>query len=201
MKKKLMTVLALVLVIALSVAGTYAYLTSTAKVENTFTVGNVSITMDEAKVNADGTPVADAARVTANEYKLMPGHSYTKDPTVHVTAGSEACYVFVKVNNGIAAYEATDATTIANQIAANGWTALTVEGTPVENVYYKTVPAPGTTDTDLAVFGSFKIADSANTIDGWDNANNAAITVTACAVQADGFNTAADAYAAATFTA
>ena len=40
MKKKLMTVLALVLVIAMSVAGTYAYLTSADKVVNTFTVGD-----------------------------------------------------------------------------------------------------------------------------------------------------------------
>lgn len=196
MKKKLMTVLALVLVVALSVAGTYAYLTSTAKVNNTFTVGNVSITMDEAKVNADGSPAANADRVTSNEYKLMPGHKYTKDPTVHVAAGSEACYVFVKVDNGIAAYEAAGITTIANQIATKGWTALEVNGSAVANVYYKEVAA-STTKTDLVVFENFTIAESANTVNGWSSATSAAITVTACAVQADGFSTAAAAYTGA----
>lgn len=193
MKKKLMTVLALVLVIALSVAGTYAYLTSTAKVNNTFTVGNVSITMDEAKVDTDGSPVANAGRVTSNVYKLMPGHKYTKDPTVHVAAGSEACYVFVKVDNGIAAYEAAGTTTIANQITAKGWAALEVNGSTVANIYYKEVTA-ATAETDLVVFENFTIADNANTVNGWSSATTAAITVTACAVQSDGFNTAADAY-------
>lgn len=196
MKKKLMTVLALVLVVALSVAGTYAYLTSTAKVNNTFTVGNVSITMDEAKVNTDGSPVANEDRVTSNEYKLMPSHKYTKDPTVHVAAGSEACYVFVKVDNGIAAYEAAGTTTIANQITSKGWTALEVNGSAVSNVYYREVPAT-TTKTDLVVFENFTIADSANTVSGWSSATTAAITVTACAVQSDGFDTAAAAYTGA----
>lgn len=196
MKKKLMTVLALVLVVALSVAGTYAYLTSTAKVNNTFTVGNVSITMDEAKVNTDGSPVANADRVTSNQYKLMPGHKYTKDPTVHVAAGSEACYVFVKVDNGIAAYEATGTTTIATQIANKGWIALEVNGSSVANVYYKAVAASNT-KTDLVVFENFTIADNANAVAGWSGATSAAITVTACAVQSDGFNTAAAAYTGA----
>ena len=77
--------------------GTMAYLTSTDKVENTFTVGNVKITLDEAKVNTDGTPAASAERVKANEYKLLPGHTYTKDPTVTVKAVSESSYVRMKV--------------------------------------------------------------------------------------------------------
>ena len=74
-----------------------AYLTSTDTVENTFTVGNVKITLDEAKVNTDGTLVEGAARVKANSYKLLPGHTYTKDPTVTVKAGSESSYVRMKV--------------------------------------------------------------------------------------------------------
>lgn len=184
MKKKLMTVLALVLVAAMSVAGTYAYLTSTASVENTFTVGNVSITMDEKKVDVYGTAVTPEMRVAANSYKLMPGHSYIKDPTVHVAAGSEACYVFVKVENGIAAFEASD-NKIAAQITSNGWTALT--GTT--NVYYKQVNSSAT-QQDLAVFSGFKIADNAEDVTGWGNAT---ITVNAYAVQYDGF---ADASAA-----
>lgn len=53
--KALLLTLCAVLLVAASVMGTMAYLTSTDKVENTFTVGNVKITLDEAKVNTDGT--------------------------------------------------------------------------------------------------------------------------------------------------
>ena len=95
--KALLLTLCAVLLIAASVLGTMAYLTSTAKVENTFTVGKVEIKLDEAKVNADGIPVEGADRVTANSYKLMPGTTYTKDPTVTVKAGSEESYVRMKV--------------------------------------------------------------------------------------------------------
>ena len=95
--KALLLTLCAVLLVAASVMGTMAYLTSTDKVENTFTVGNVKITLDEAKVNTDGTPVEGADRVKANEYKLLPGHTYTKDPTVTVIKGSESSYVRMKV--------------------------------------------------------------------------------------------------------
>ena len=95
--KALLLTLCAVLLVAASVLGTMAYLTSTAKVENTFTIGKVEIKLDEAKVNADGIPEEGAARVTANSYKLMPGRTYTKDPTVTVKAGSEESYVRMKV--------------------------------------------------------------------------------------------------------
>ena len=95
--KALLLTLCAVLLVAASVLGTMAYLTSTDTVTNTFTVGKVEIKLDEAKVNADGIPVEGAARVTANSYKLMPGNTYTKDPTVTVKAGSEESYVRMKV--------------------------------------------------------------------------------------------------------
>lgn len=187
MKKKLMTVLALVLVIALSVAGTYAYLTSQDTVTNTFTVGKVAITMDEAAVNEYGVAIDGEARRDANEYKLVPSHEYTKDPTVHFQAKSEASYLFVKVENGISAIEAADNNTIADQIKANGWSAL--DG--VDNVYWMKVDAnTGAAPIDYPVFGSFKIADNADTA----AYGTAQIVVTAYAIQADGFTTAAAAW-------
>ena len=191
MKKKtkaLMLVLCAVLLVTASVLGTMAYLTSTDKVVNTFTVGKVAITLDEAKVKEDGTPVAGAARVTGNAYHLLPGHGYTKDPTVHVQANSEDSFIFVKVENGIANYEA--GTTIAAQIAENGWTALN----GVENVYYKAYTKRAES-TDLPVFGSFTIADNANDTDGWNNFSaETKVTVTAYAVQTSGFNSETDAW-------
>lgn len=98
MKKKTVAfVLAMVLVFAVTVGITVAYLTSTDNVRNTFTVGSVKINLDETKVNTDGTAVTPVERVKANEYKLMPGHTYIKDPTVTVLKGSEESYVRMKV--------------------------------------------------------------------------------------------------------
>ena len=95
--KALLVVACALLLVAASVFGTMAYLTSTDTVTNTFTVGKVKITLDEAKVNADGKPVTPAERVKENSYKLLPGHIYTKDPTVTVEEGSEDSYVRMKV--------------------------------------------------------------------------------------------------------
>lgn len=95
--KALLLTLCAVLLVTASVLGTLAFLTSTDEVKNTFTVGSVNITLDEAKVKTDGTPVEGAARVKANEYHLLPGHTYTKDPTVTVKDGSESAYVRLKV--------------------------------------------------------------------------------------------------------
>ena len=186
MKKTLTVLLALVLVIAMSVAGTMAYLTSTDSVTNSFTVGKVAITLDEAKVNEYGElDVTATGRVKANEYKLIPGHSYTKDPIIHVAADSEDCYLFVKVEDGLAGIEA--ATTIADQLKANNWKA--VEG--VANVYVyakgtdaKTAVPASKTATDVPVFGSFTLTGTASVADY----ANKQIKVTAYAIQADGFD-------------
>lgn len=100
--KALLMSLCAVLLVAASVLGTMAYLTDSKDVKNTFTVGNVAIKLDEAKVDENGTQVVDkdgnpVARVTQNEYKLLPNHTYTKDPTVTVLAPSVASYVRMKV--------------------------------------------------------------------------------------------------------
>ena len=196
MKKTLTVLLALVLVIAMSVAGTMAYLTSSDSVTNTFTVGNVKITLDEAdvneygqKLNKDGQVAQDgdtlAERVKANEYKLIPGHPYTKDPTIHVDSKSEDCWLFVKVEDGLAAIEAD--TTIAAQLTAKGWTAVS----GATNVYaYKAIAHAG---ENISVFDSFTLKGDAVV----SNYAQAQIKVTAYAVQADGFNTAAAAWTAA----
>lgn len=105
--KALLMSLCAVLLVAASVLGTMAYLTDSKDVKNTFTVGNVTITLDEAKVDGNGnaidkqgkrvTNLADAERVPGNAYKLLPGHTYTKDPTVTVLAPSVESYVRMKV--------------------------------------------------------------------------------------------------------
>ena len=188
--KALLLTLCAVLLVTASVLGTIAYLTSTDTVENTFTVGSVAISMDEAAVNTDGTVIADADRVQANTYHLLPGHSYTKDPVIHVGSDSEDCWIFVKVENGISDIES--GTTIAAQLAANDWTA--VSGTT--NVYaYKDIV---TKDTDIPVVGSFTISGDVDA-DDLAEYEDAEIIVTAYAVQADGFTTAEAAWTAADF--
>ena len=94
--KALLLTLCAVLLVAASVMGTMAYLTASDSVQNTFTVGKVKINLDEAKVTEDGKPVG-TDRVKANSYKLIPGVTYTKDPTVTVLNGSVESYVRMKV--------------------------------------------------------------------------------------------------------
>ncbi len=96
-KKALLLAACAVLLVAVSVMGTMAYLTSKDEVKNTFTVGKVKIELDEAKVDEMGDPVTPAERVKGNEYKLLPAHTYTKDPTVTVLKNSEDCYVRLTV--------------------------------------------------------------------------------------------------------
>ena len=184
-KKVFVTVLCAAALVVASVLGTMAYLTSqTETVTNTFTVGNVAITLDETDVTPMGVKDTDA-RVQGNEYKLIPGHTYTKDPTVHVTAGSEDSWLFVKVVDEIAGIEAD--TTVAAQMAANGWTA--VEGETNVYAYKATV----TSGQDIKVFENFTIKGDAAVADYADKT----ITIEAYAIQADGFTTAADAWKAA----
>ncbi len=187
-KKKIVTLLACaVLLVVGSVMGTMAYLTSQDEVTNTFTVGNVKITLDEAPVNENGDATT-GERVKANSYKLLPGHEYDKDPTVHVDANSEACWLFVKVENGITDIE--DADTILTQMGSNGWTLVADE----TNVYaYESIVKGG---DNKVVFETFKVKGDANVSEYTD----AAINVTAYAVQADGFDTAAKAWSAAKTT-
>ena len=206
MKKKLMTVLALVLVIAMSVAGTYAYLTSTDTVKNTFTVGNVQIKLDEAKANTDGSLVPNAERVKANSYKLLPGHEYAKDPTVTVLSGSESSYVKMTVTftkaaelDAIFAPTGANMTSIFNGYDRANWiykgnTEDTTANTRTYEFWYKEAVAAPDADVTLdALFDSITVPgdidnDQLATIKGMT------ITVNAYAIQADGFDDADDAW-------
>lgn len=180
-KKALILSLCAVLLVTASVLGTVAYLTSTDEVVNTFTVGNVAITLDELDV--DNSTPGDNDRDKANSYKLLPGHTYTKDPIIHVDANSEDCYLFVKVTDEIVAIEGEK--TVLQQMTEKGWTP--VKG--VDNVYVymqsdKLAVVKG--GTDVNVFDNFIVDGKVNNDTLADYANKT-ITVTAYAIQADGF--------------
>ena len=100
--KKILAMLCVVALSVVSVVGTLAYLTDRSAVTNTFTVGNVDIKLDETVVNADGKPVdKNGNEITenfireeeGNEYHLIPGGTYVKDPMVTVMKNSEESYV------------------------------------------------------------------------------------------------------------
>ena len=190
-RKILTMALCAVLLVCISVGATIAYLTSNDTVTNTFTVGKVEITLDEADVNPDGTIIADAARVKENDYKLFPNRQYTKDPIVHVDDESETCWLFVEITNEIAAIE-DQTNTIADQMAAKGWAVM--DETRWPNTYaYRAIVSAG---ADVPVFDTFKIAGTV------DNTVLAAyggkqVIVKAYAVQSDGFTSAAAAWEAA----
>ena len=186
-----------VALVGVSIMGTMAYLTSTDNVVNTFTVGNVAITLDETDVD---NSTADAVRDKANSYKLMPGHTYTKDPIIHVASDSEDCYLFVKVANQIADIEGEK--TVATQMDEKGWGVVDANNGIYVYNGDTTSPVVVHANGNVPVFDNFTI--SGRTVDNATLAkyNNKTITVTAYAIQADGFDgkTAGEIWAAAGFT-
>lgn len=178
-KKTLLMSLAAVLLVAAGVFGTLAYLTSTTEtVENTFTVGNVNIDLDEAAVDVYGNKLEGEDRRTANEYKLIPGYKYVKDPKVTVKSGSDKSYVYVKVVNTLGELETAEADeTIAAQLVKNKWELL--EGNL--NVYRHTETHEG--EKVLPVFDTFKLKEGP--ADGFKEDAPESITIKAFAIQAD----------------
>ena len=207
-RKILVSLAALALVAAISIGGTIAYLTSNDEVVNTFTVGNVAIKLDEAKANTDGTLVEGAARVDANSYKLLPGHTYNKDPMVTVLSGSETSYIkmtvtFSKANELDAIFAPTGAELTSNfngYDAANwiykGNTKNTTDNTRTYEFWYK--EAVGAPTADVALDALFDSITVPGTITNEQLATIAGMTITvnAYAIQADGFATADAAWTA-----
>ena len=92
-KKTVALLLACVMALGVAIGGTMAWLVdSTGEVKNTFTVGDINITLTETGTDANGN----------KNYDFVPGDTLDKNPKVTVEANSEACYLFVKavaVNN------------------------------------------------------------------------------------------------------
>lgn len=107
MKKRILTIALIVALVATCFAGTFAYLTDSDSQTNTFTVGKVYITLDEAKVKQDdaGNWIADGNdrvvavkdQETGNAYHLLPATTVTKDPTITVDSESEDAWIAAKV--------------------------------------------------------------------------------------------------------
>lgn len=127
-KKIIATVGACALCVGLGVAGTLAWLTATSDtVTNTFTTSDINITLTESNVNQDDSP-------NTNSYKMIPGFTITKDPKVTVSAGSEDCYLFVKLeeSDNYSDY-------LEDYKLSDGWKQLKNGETDVDGVYYTEV--------------------------------------------------------------
>ena len=170
--KAFAAVLALVLVLGCALGGTVAWLVAeSGPVTNTFTYGDINIALTET---------------TGEDYKIIPGVDIAKDPKVTLKANSEACWLFVKVEEV--------GTFVADKVTysvADGWTALT--GQP--GVYYREVGAV-TADTDFYVLKDnvVKVSDTLTKEDIKDIPTGPTLTFTAYAVQKDGIADAATAW-------
>lgn len=177
--------LALVLVIGCVAGGTVAWLVAETKpVVNTFTYGNIDIALTET---------------TGTSYKIIPGTDIPKDPKVTVKGGSEACWLFVKVEKvGDIGTSTTDPVRYAID---TGWAQLKdKDGKDVSGVYYRLVDAVDN-DTAFNVLKDNKIIVSGEltkeTINGYA-VQQPKLTFTAYAVQKENIPTAADAWAKVT---
>lgn len=206
--KVLITTVCAVLLVTVSVLGTLAYLTSQDEVVNTFTVGKVKISLDETAVNADGTEIAGADRVKENNYHIIPGQTYVKDPTLTVKAKSEDSYVRMLLTlncadefDAIYAPDKADLTTIFNGYDATNWVYETVTRDTAKNSItyefrYKEIVAKSAIDTKLdALFDSITVPSIFDSAD-MESIANLKITVVGHAIQATGFVDADDAWTA-----
>lgn len=187
----LVLVLALTLIVGVAGGATFAWLTATSDtVTNTFTYGDIKI---------------DLAESTGSDYKIIPGVDIGKDPKVTVKAGSEACWLFVKVDEEnwpeFADGEGEKAVRKVNYGIADGWTALT----GVENVYYRTIDDAVTADTEFYVLkgndtypnGVITVSDTLTKKEINEKLTGTPkLSITAYAIQKDGMGTAAKAWAA-----
>lgn len=199
-RKILLMAACAVLLVCISVGATVAYLTSTDSVTNTFTVGNIQIKLDEAKANPDGSLVPNVDRVKANSYKLLPGHTYNKDPMVTVLSGSESAYIkmtvtFSKANELDAIFASVGGAnliSIFNGYDSANWiykgnTENTTDNTRTYEFWYK--EAVGALTADVALDALFDSITVPGTITNAQLATikDMTITVNAYAIQADGF--------------
>lgn len=184
----LVLVLALALIVGVAGGATFAWLTAkTDPVVNTFTYGDINITLAES---------------TGSDYKIIPGVNIAKDPKVTVKAGSEACWLFVKVDEEnwptLTYVDGEKTVRKVNYDIADGWTKGDGTNIPA-NVYYREVAAANDANQEFPVLKDDKItvSDTLTKIDiSRISTTTPKLSITAYAIQKDGMGTAAEAWAA-----
>lgn len=173
--KALAVLVAVVLLIGCAVGGTVAWLVAKGgTIENTFTVGNIKVSLYE----------------TSRTYHIVPGVNIAKDPRALVEADSEDCYLFVKVEEkNWPAFKEQDGTRKVDYKLAEGWTKL------VDGVYYRTVNKSDA-NQDFPILKDNQVTVSANLTKGeLDNVNTKPkLIFTVYAVQREGVQNASEAW-------
>ena len=177
MKKKVLSIVAVVLVLCCAIGGTLAWLTDkTDEVKNTFSPSDINITLTETpNTDTDNDGKADAWKAD-----MIPGFSYTKNPVVTVEDDSVDCYLFVKFEEK--GNPATYLTYTSTLTAANGWTQG--DGTSIpSNVWDRVVKAGDTTKSWNLLDGNTIAVKDTVTKDNMATAANAELVYTAYATQ------------------
>ena len=188
--KLVVAMLAVTLLIGCAIGGTVAWLTAkTTAVVNTFTYGDINI---------------ELAETTGDNYKIIPGVDISKDPKVTVKKDSEACYLFVKITeeNWPTFTETDGRTKKVSYGIPTDWKPLAGE----TGVYYREVDA-ATANAGVSYYilkgdetyphGVVTVSENLTKEDIKNIATDPTLTFTAYAVQKDGFDTAAAAWAEA----
>ena len=184
MKKILVLALAALLLVAVGVGGTLAWLQdSTQTIENTFTTSNIDIELKEEP---------DAGEDNKASFQMIPDADIDKKPYVTVKKDSVACWVFVEV---------IESSVLDNYISYSvdneEWTAL---GESYPNVYYKELKTATTADASYDILTGDKVSVlAAVTEDDMaklkeENAVQPTLTFKAYAIQYEGFDTAEKAW-------
>lgn len=194
MKKFSTKVVALTLAAGLlvggTVGGTVAWLMDkTASVTNTFTVGDVEISLIE-NGNAIDTDT------TINSFKIVPGTTQKKDPTVQVKANSEDSWIFVKIEESNNIYNLTQKYVNWTVDTSQGaWTEIVdlreSEGNLKTYVYYAEYTS-GATLKEYPVLVNKEVSYSSGlTKENLSAANTTppSLAFTAYAIQKDGLKT------------
>lgn len=169
-KKVLSTVLAGALAVTAVVGGSLAYFTDTDEKTNTFTVGNVGITLTEPGWEATGKKDAET---------VYAGEPLAKDPTVK-NDGANPCFVRIKVDGLDSLGDAgmiTYRTDYVTDKLGDGW----VKGNDGYFYYVAVLEVGATTD---ALFDQIVIPTGLTNEDAKEGGYD--VTVTAEAVQAQG---------------
>lgn len=196
MKKKIIVLLSVLAAFAIIAAGTYAYFTANDSATNTFTMGNVKIDLTEtAWDNQNNTAMNN----------VVPGREISKNPNVK-NIGNNDAYIRVNVTvSDAAAWMAvvpagTDLTTIFKGFNDSNWTlakAPVLNNTDNKLTYtynFNTVVAPRGDTGEL--FTSVIIPTSMTTTQASAFGTDFTITITADAIQAEGFSNVTDAFIA-----
>lgn len=171
MKKKIAVAVSLLLVVALSVGGTIAFLTAeTNNITNTFTVGNITITLAET-----------TGQSSNYKYKIVPGATVAKDPTITVQKTSEKCYVYAYVDNALILNNNVVATPNVNTV---DWSEVKKEDG--KTLYrYKDIVDASQADQALPVFTQVTYDGTAITADNINQLQDKTIVIGAFAHQSD----------------